>query len=91
MAATDQGAPVRLGNENANYVVLADYETRNPFGTGPWIARAHETGKNTLFSDGHVEYIGKDIDMQNTDSYGGDSSPGARDGAWSKLNDRKDN
>lgn len=80
---TRQGGPSRT-EKAAGRVLISDYETREPYQVGEWYARSHQTGKNVLRGDGSAGFVVNQWDSRWA-NHGGDSSPGAKDGTWGRL------
>lgn len=82
-----QGGPSRFERAGQR-VLISDYETRGGMAPPEWLNRNHITGKNVLRGDGSVTFIKGEADSQLMD-HGGDSTKGAKDGTWYKLDNAR--
>ena len=83
LRGSKQGGGGKTGQSSAK-VLISDYETREPYAIGPWVAQNHKIGKNVLRLDGSVSFIRNEDDSRWV-NHGGDSAPGKHDGTWWKL------
>lgn len=86
MRGVRQGGPKRALEMKADLALISDFEFRDTFiirrNLAPLLA--HKDGLNVGYGDGHVAWVAGEFDSFYF-VFGGDSSTGARDGTWSKL------